>query len=326
MTSLPVPNVSTSDLYKRVDLGAVMGGSMGARKLVNVVLSGLPGELQDIRNRCGLSLEVVCDPLKWQQSKLSRMENGQQCISDVDLGSLFVLYKVASQERSHLLHLAERQDDPGYWEVSSPLAEESRTLKRLERSTTAIVDVAPLLIPELVQTADYARAVLKSEDVPLEQIDARVDARLARQSALTKYKVPKLDLIVGEMALRRPMGGRDVTTQQLRVLLEVAECPGVRLRIVPFEASGDAGLHIAFSVMEFQRKKSVVYLPHPATSLFLEQDEMIEVYRRRVARLAKVTLEPTKSMDLIARITQEFELAGDMNDDAGVDVRTMAAR
>jgi hypothetical protein len=239
------------------------------------------------------------------------MENGQQCISDVDLGSLFVIYKVASQERGHLLHLAQRQDDPGYWEAFSPVAEESKTLKRLERSATAIVDVAPVLIPELVQTADYARAVMESDGVPAEHIAARVDERLARQSILAKDKTPKLDLIVSEAALRRPIGGRDITTKQLRVLQETAQQPNVRFRIVPFAVSGDAGMHTAFSVMEFKGARSVVYLQHPTTGLFLEQQDKIESYRRRVTRLARFTLEPAESLDLLTSITREFELAHD---------------
>ena len=81
-----------------------------ARKLVNVVLSGLPGELQDIRIQQSKTLEYVCDPLKWQQSKLSRMENAQQCISDVDLGTLFAVYGVTGNDRGYLLHMAERQE------------------------------------------------------------------------------------------------------------------------------------------------------------------------------------------------------------------------
>src|SRR5882757_3570549 len=192
---------------------------MGAQKLVNVVLSGLSGALQDIREQRGLTLAVVCDQFKWQQSKLSRMENGLQCISEVDLGSLFAAYEVTGHEREPLIRMAQRQDDPGYWETDAPLTVESKTLQRLERSTTGIVDVAAWLIPELAQTADYARAVMESEDVFSEHIGARVGARLARQLILTKEKAPKLDLIVGETALRRTIGGRDVMIQQLRVLL-----------------------------------------------------------------------------------------------------------
>jgi hypothetical protein len=298
---------------------------MGARKLVNVVLSGLPGELQDIRIQQSKTLEYVCDPLKWQQSKLSRMENGQQCISDVDLGTLFAVYGVTGNERGYLLHMAERQDDPGYWETYSSTTVESRILKRLERWTTGIVDVATVVIPELAQTADYARAVMESEEVPSEHITAMVDARLARQSAFVEANATTVDLIVSETALRRPVGGNGVMIQQLHALRKFAQHPRVRLRIVPFEMGGDAGLHLAFSVMEFPQGKSVVYLSHPTSGLFLEQHDMIEVYRRRVVRLAQVTLGPTKSIDLIASIAREFELAGDINDDADANSHARAA-
>jgi len=299
---------------------------MGRQKLVNVVLSGLAGELQDIRNRCGLTLEAVCGQFKWQQSKLSRMENGQQCISEVDLGSLFAAYEVTGHERGPLIRMAQRQDDPGHWETDASLTLESRTLQRLERWTTGIVDVAAWLIPELVQTADYARAVMESEDVPSEHIAARVAARLARQLILTKDKgkAPTLDLIVGETALRRAIGGRDIMIQQLHVLLEIAQRPDTRLRIVPSDASGDAGMHIAFSTMEFPHDRSVVCVQHPITNLFLEDGRMVEVYRRRVVRLARVALEPAESVDLITSITREFESAGATKKAAGVGRRMKA--
>ncbi|HEY3609050.1 MAG TPA: helix-turn-helix transcriptional regulator, partial [Pseudonocardiaceae bacterium] len=77
--------------------------SKGAQKLVTVVWSGLAGEVRHVRNRRNLSLEVVCDQLGWQQSKLSRMERGQQCISTADLASLLVIYKVTGTERNRLL-------------------------------------------------------------------------------------------------------------------------------------------------------------------------------------------------------------------------------
>jgi transcriptional regulator with XRE-family HTH domain len=290
---------------------------MGAQKLVNVVLSGLARELQDIRNQRGLTLEAVCDQFKWQQSKLSRMENGLQCISGVDLGSLFAAYGVTGHERGTLIRMAERQDDPGYWEIDASPALESKTLQRLERSTKGIVDVAAWVIPELVQTADYARAFMTSVGVPAEHMAARVDARLARQLILTKDKAPKLDLIVGETALRRVIGGRDVMIEQLRGLLEIAKLPGTRLRIVPLDVSGDAGMHLAFSVMDFPHNRSVVCLQHPITNLFVEDALMVEAYRRLVVRFASVALEPAESIDLIASITREFKLAGATKNVAG---------
>src|SRR6266566_1052601 len=95
--------------------------SVGAEKLVNVVESGLAGEIQYIRDQHDLTLETVCDQLGWQQSKLSRMERGQQCVSAADLASLLVIYKVTGRERNRLLHLVERQDEPGRGIIDSVL-------------------------------------------------------------------------------------------------------------------------------------------------------------------------------------------------------------
>src|SRR5882757_8736294 len=139
----------------------ILGGHMGATKLVTVVRSGLAGEIQYIRGVCDLTLEVICDQLGWQQSKLSRMENGEQCISTADLASLLVIYKVRGKERQRLLHLVDRQDEPGYWDFNSPLDAESRPLRRLESEATALVSAESLVIPGLAQTADYARAVMQ---------------------------------------------------------------------------------------------------------------------------------------------------------------------
>src|SRR5882762_3624927 len=206
-----------------------LGGHMGARKLVNVVQSGLADELKDIRNGCGLSLEDVCGKLRWQQSKLSRMENGRQCISDVDLGAVLAIYEVHGEERQRLLRLAERQDDPGRWEPMPPQAPAPRTLLRLEQKTTGIVNGQPLVVPGLVQTADYARVVIKAGNALPERVESRVEARLARQFILTKDDPPKVDLILDETALRRVVGSPKIMARQMRAILEVAKLPNVRL-------------------------------------------------------------------------------------------------
>jgi hypothetical protein len=95
---------------------------------------------------------------------------------------------------------------------------------------------------------------------------------------------------------------------------------------VPVEVSGKAAMHTPFSVMEFPRKKSVVYLPNSTTSLFLEQDEMIDAHQRRVARLANFALDPAKSTDLIAGIVRDFKSTGAMSNGFGANLDTKAAR
>jgi len=280
---------------------------VSAAKLVTVVRSGLAWEVQYIRQQCGLTLEVVCDQLHWQQSKLSRMENGQQCISIADLAALLVIYKVHGQERLRLLHMANRQDDPGYWENHPEVTTRSRTLVRLEPAAIAIVNVEPLLMCGLVQTAYYARAVMKSYDIPDERIDLQVGARTARQSVLTKINPPKVDLIMGEIALRQVVGSHQIMAQQLRAMLAILDLPNVRLWVVPFEQCGNAGLDTPFHRMDFPRNQSVVYLEQKTAGIFVEDEEKMDYFRRYAARLAKAALDPTESMDLVAIIAREHE-------------------
>ena len=279
---------------------------MGATKLVTVVRSGLAGEIQHIRGLCDLTLEVICDQLGWQQSKLSRMENGEQCISTADLASLLVIYKVRGKERQRLLHLVERQDEPGYWEANPPIDAESRTLMRLESDATSIVAAEPLLIPGLAQIADYTRAVMKGENAPPELVEPRVEARRLRQRVLTAAGAPKIDMIVNEAALRQVIGSHKIMAAQLRAMLEVAELPNLRLWVLSFETAGNAGLNSPFYLMNF-RRNSVVYLESATSNVYLEDSRKIDFFRRQAADLAKAALDPAKSAGFVAKIASEHD-------------------
>ncbi len=279
---------------------------MSAPKRVNVVLSGLANEVLYIREQRDLTLEVVCDRMGWQQSKLSRMENGQQCISTADLASLLVIYEVRGKERQRLLHLVERQDEPGYWDFDSPLDAESWPLTRLEPQAVSLVAAEPVFIPGLVQTTDYTRAVMQACNVPTELIEARVKARSARQIMLTGENPPRLDMIVDESALRRVFGGPKVMARQLQVLLATAELPNVRLWALPFEQSGKVGLDSSFYLMNLPKNKSVVYLASMRSGVYLENPEKIDYFRQQAAELAKVALNPAESAKFVATLRREY--------------------
>jgi transcriptional regulator with XRE-family HTH domain len=269
------------------------GGRVSAEKLVNVVLSGLGWELKHIRNQRGLSLEVVCQQLRWQQSKLSRMENGQQHISDTDLASLLVIYEVCSEERRQLLRLAQRQDAPGYWNLDAPI--KTVPFKRLELEATSIVDAQTILMPGLVQTADYAHALMAASNVPADEAKRRVDERMARKDMLDKRNPPNFDMILDEMALRRPVGGHAVMAGQLRALLELAERPNVRLWVLPIEQSCRVGFHNAFYMLNFARNQSVIFLESKESCLYLEDEGKIEIFRRHAGKLGQAALNPPLS-------------------------------
>jgi hypothetical protein len=215
---------------------------------------------------------------------------------------------VTGKERQSLLHLAERQDDPGRWETYPELAEGSTTLMRLELEASSIVDVECLLVPGLVQTADYTEAIMKAADLRPEQIAARVKARKERQTILLKDKPPKLDLILDETILRRVVGSHKVMAGQLRALLKAAERPNVRLRVLPFQQAMNAGLDGPLYLMDFPRGNSVLHLEHKMSGVFLEDQDKIDICRRDVARLAGAALSPDESLDLVAKVARGHDL------------------
>jgi hypothetical protein len=283
-------------------------GQMADRtRLVGVVRAGLAGEIQHIRNQQGLTLYVPCGALEWPTSKLSRMERGQLWISAADLASLLVIYKVTGDERRRLLTMAERQGDPGYWEHEAPETVESKTLVRLESDARLIVSVEPFVVPDLAQTADYASAVLRSHDVPPEQIKLWVQTRMARQSVLAKGDAPRFSMILAETVLRRMVGDRSIMARQLRTLLEIAERPNVRLHVVPFEKTGNAGFDRSFSQIDFPDGERVIFQRQQVGGLFLDNATKVQPFHNHASRLAAAAFNAVESAHLIAAIANKFE-------------------
>ncbi|MEQ4303737.1 helix-turn-helix transcriptional regulator [Plantactinospora sp. B6F1] len=282
---------------------------MSRQQPATVVGRGLGGELRQLRQDRRLTAASVTKQLGWQPSRLSRMETGQQGIHLEDVAALLVVYGVTGEERKRLLGLVERAKDTGWWEVLGNLPAESRTLIRLEAEATAIVNWQPLLVPGLLQTADYARAVMNGCGVGEADAQTRVAARLGRQAILTRAEPPKLNVLLDEMVLRRVLGSPRVMVRQLRHLVEAAERPNVTLRVVPFELGAHTGLDGPIVLLDFARNRSVVHLEHKMSGLFLDEPERVALFRQETDRLAEVALSAAESVEFVARVATECERA-----------------
>jgi hypothetical protein len=235
------------------------------------------------------------------------METGQQGIKVEDVSALLVVYGVTGPERKRLIGMAERVKDTGWWEVIGGLPAESRTLIRLEAEATSIVNWQPLLVPGLLQTPDYVRALMRGGGVPEADAQGRVAARLGRQAILTRDEPPELEVLLDEMVLRRVLGGHRVMARQLRHLIEAAERPNVTLRVVPFGVGAHTGLDGPIVLLAFARNRPVVHLEHKLSGLFLDEPKQVGFFRREADRLAEVALSPAESVDLVARVATEHE-------------------
>jgi len=272
-----------------------------------VVGRGLGGELRELRESRSLALRRVAVRLGWQPSKLSRMETGIQGIRAEDVASLLVVYGITGAERKRLLGMAERSEESGWWEVIPGLSDESRTLIRLESEAASIVNWEPLLVPGLLQIPEYTQAVMAGCGVPADDAQARVAARLGRQAILSRAEPAELRVLVDEMALRRVLGDQRVMARQLRHLTAAAERRNVTLQVVPLAVGAHTGLDGSFALFDFPRNRSVVYLDHKITGLFLEEAPQVAYFRREADRLARVALSPVDSVALVARAAAEHE-------------------
>lgn len=266
-------------------------------------------ELRRLRESCGLTLTEVVSRIGISESFLSRIEKGKRVPSPEDVSALLVIYGVTGEERQELLTLARKAGQPGLWQRDGSPGSRFATLKLLESRATGLVSFEPLMIPGLLQTMPYAEACLQKllmlDD--RDALDERVAGRIHRQAVLRGFGAPPLVSIIGEAALRCPIGGRTVLRNQLRYLIEAAERQNVTLRIVPTMVGGHPGLLGSFLRMRFADRSSVVFLENQTSSLFLEDHIDVNVYDQAIVVLLSVALSEENSVRLVAEMAATLE-------------------
>jgi Domain of unknown function (DUF5753) len=171
-------------------------------------------------------------------------------------------------------------------------------------------------VPGLLQTGDYARAVIsRSANVPPEELEERVAARLARQRLFGRERPARFTFYVHEFVLRLPVGGAAVMFEQLYHLLHMSMRSYLTLRVVPASLGAYAAMTGAFRLMEFTEFNPVTYLESETSSLFLETREEIAAYQRILAALADAALDEEESRQLIASLATELYADREDHDD-----------
>jgi hypothetical protein len=177
----------------------------------------------------------------------------------------------------------------------------------LEAEAISLDNAQPLRIPGLLQTPDYARALMQADDVPSELVDSRLEVRNARQRVLGKAKPPKFDVILDECGLRRPVCASAVMARQLRALLEAGDRPNVRLWVVPAEVGAEVGFDWPAYLLGFPRDETVVHLESKGSAVYIEDKEKVEFYQRYAAKLGKAALNPVQSANRVATLEREYK-------------------
>ena len=268
-------------------------------------------ELRRLRTAKGLSREEAGEAIRASEWKIHRLENGQVSFKEHDIVDLLRLYGVTdADEVAEFVVLAREANTPGWWQrYGDVLPQWFRTYVDLESAASLIRTYEGQLVPGLLQTDEYIRAVVHDASLePSEDVGRRVRLRMARQTVLTREHPPRLWAVVDEAALRRPVGGREVMRGQLERLIAATKLPNVTLQILPFAGGAHPAMVSAFSILRFADRElpDVVYLEHLTNAVYLDKREEVERYLDVMELLCVASEPPARTVELLTRILDQL--------------------
>jgi transcriptional regulator with XRE-family HTH domain len=266
----------------------------------------LAAELRRLRTEARLTVEDVAGRLQWPASKVSRIENRQVGVSPQDLRKLLDLYQAKDRAyREQLLEMGRRATERGWWQSYSGMLPALGNLIGLEAEAATIRTYEPELIPGLLQTTDYARAVIRAgyPGDTMEQIDRRVEIRLERQEALTRTDPPppKVSVVLNEGVLARRVGSPEVMRAQLEHLIRERDRANIVIQVLPFSTGEHPAMVGPFTMLTFldPADPGVVNVENVLGALAMEQPEEIRAYEEVWSALQARAVSPDDSRAVI---------------------------
>ncbi|MDB1088072.1 helix-turn-helix transcriptional regulator [Streptomyces sp. ACA25] len=267
----------------------------------------LGSELRNFRKEAGKTLDDAADVLECHRSRISRLETGHLPIKRRDVEDLLDLYGVTEDGiRATLSAMARRSNQQNWWEEYG-LDPTYENLLGLESEATYIRSFETVLVPGLLQTDDYTKAVIRANPamVSEDSVDKLLRVRAERKTILTRKESPvRFWAIVGEAALRTPVGGSGVMTAQIEHLAKMTEQPNITLQVLPYRSGAHAGLSGPFVIFAFPMPgdREIIFLENLTSSLYLEKPSTVEEYTLVFDVLRSSALNPGDSLDLVNEI------------------------
>jgi transcriptional regulator with XRE-family HTH domain len=282
------------------------GGS--APTVLRIVLGK---RLRTLREQAGVSFEDAARAIEVTSLTVRRIEKAEVGLRIPYVRELLVTYGVPAQEIDDFLELAREANQPGWWyKYRDVLPEWFKAYVSLESEATVIRLYEPHYVPGLLQTHDYAAALLRVgfPNESKEDIDRRVSLRLKRQDLLAKSDAPAVWAILDETVLRRPVGGTEVMRAQIDRMLESLEQPKVRIQIMPLAVGAHPGAFGPFHHFRFgfSELPDVVYSENLTGSVYVDRPEDVVSYLEVLDRMS-VQAEPVaRTRDILVELRKEL--------------------
>ncbi|MEQ4304006.1 helix-turn-helix transcriptional regulator [Plantactinospora sp. B6F1] len=271
-------------------------------------------QLRRLREERGLTRAEAAEPIRASESKISRMELGRVGLKERDVLDLLSLYGIHDErERATLLARVREANTSSWWHPYSDVTPNwFQRYLGLEATATLIRTYEVQFVPGLLQTEEYARAVVRlgHGSARKDEVARRVRLRMERQQLLSRPDPPMLWAVVDEAALRRPVGGTRVMRDQLESLLcTVTKMANVRLQVIPLAAGGHAAAGGAFTILRFPQQElaDLVYIEQLTSALYLDKREDVDRYFEAVNRLFVEAAPLKDTFQILDRIIRDLD-------------------
>lgn len=282
---------------------------MPSKRQVTLRAQWIGKTFKDLRQRNGMTLQEVGEYLRRDISSVSRFESGIHPPRKDDVTALMDLYGVEEEsQRQATLHMVEEVSKTGWWDKhSKDVSGWMIDALWLEDRAEALKMFSVAAMPGLLQTPEYAEALIRADDpqAPKQQMRRWVDLRIKRQDTL-KREGFRLAVVLDESVLRRPVGGAETMAVQLSRLVASAQRENIDIRVMPFSAGAHCGSAGAFRLLVMPEPFPLVaHVESPAGAIFAEATGAEEM-ERRYDRLYEESLRADESIDFLRAVEQEL--------------------
>jgi transcriptional regulator with XRE-family HTH domain len=268
-------------------------------------------ELRKARLNSNLTQEQVAKAMEWSLSKMNRIEQAKSGISANDLRALLPLYGITDEAQIEELFAQARASRQTPWwrrRYGDVAPEALLKLMDYESAASAISQFEPMFVPGILQTEEYASAVLQVFYAEKSSAERLAELRTTRRALLISEDAPRFSFIIDESVIHRMVGGPSVTSRQLMHLVDVAGLPNVAIQIVPFAASVYPGMKGPFKVVEFEDApdESIVFLESLHDNLLIDDLKEAQYYLDTFGRIREKSLSPSDSVSSLRKAASEM--------------------
>ncbi|SDK49665.1 Helix-turn-helix domain-containing protein [Actinopolyspora mzabensis] len=267
----------------------------------------LGSDLRAHRKRAGLSLDRAAEIAGLSRAKVGRIELAEQGITEADVSALLVALGVSKAEKDRLQRMARQLDEPAWWEVHTGVTSQLASLIYAEQQATCITYVTPTVVPGLLQTRAYTRAVYEAAGLSDEQIDEAVAVRQHRQGILERSSPVELVVYMDESVLLRPVGGAETAAEQLRYIIKVNERANISVRVLPLALGMHVGLDGMFSVLDMSNGNTTVHVETRNAGAMLDEEPDVRPFKTTIRALSEVALDYFDTSEMLAGYLKQHE-------------------